>query len=122
MRNGRRWVRSDQKRPIQPNGRPASTTDPSTWYSFADVQAGAGNGFGIMLGNGLGCYDLDHITYADACTFMASIPERVIYAEWSMSGEGVHIFVHAPEGPGTRRDGVERYTRARFIRMTGRRF
>ncbi len=122
MREGRRWVRAVGKRPIQPNGVAASVTDPGTWRSFAEVQAGAGQGFGVMLGGGLGCYDLDHVGYAEACAFMASVPERIVYAEWSVSGEGVHIFVRAPECPGSRRGGVERYTRARFIRMTGKRF
>ena len=72
-----------------------------------------------MLGSGLGCYDLDHITDADAAEFIASIPEPVLFAERSVSGHGVHVFIEAPEGPGSRRGGVERYTRARFIRVTG---
>lgn len=72
-----------------------------------------------MLGDGLGCYDLDHVTDGAARQIIADIPERVIFLERSMSGAGVHVFVEAPEGPGRRRDGVERYTRARFIRVTG---
>lgn len=119
MRSGRRWVRADRKRPIRPDGRYASSTDPDTWSTFDDVQSGAGDGFGVMLGGGLGCYDLDHITDADARSFIASIPEHVLWIERSMSGSGVHVFVEASEGPGRRRGGVERYTRARFIRVTG---
>ncbi len=75
-----------------------------------------------MLGGGLGCYDLDHVTDVEAREFAASIPERIVFAERSMSGRGVHIFVEAPEARGWRRGNVERYTRARFIRMTGARF
>ena len=79
-----------------------------------------------MLGSGLGCYDLDHATDADARAFIATIPEPVLFVERSMSGTGVHAFVSAAESPGSRRvvDGlhVERYTRARFIRTTGDRF
>ena len=48
------------------------------------------------------------------------IPEPVLYTVLSVSGRGVHVFVRATEARGTRRPvgdgGVERYTRARFIR------
>jgi len=75
-----------------------------------------------MLGGGIGCYDFDHVSDEQARVLIAEVPERVLYVERSMSGEGVHVFVEAEEGPGWRRAGVERYTRARFIRMTGRVF
>ena len=73
---------------------------------------------GVMLGAGLGCYDLDNFPVRRLPAFLASIPERVLYVERSVSGRGIHVFIEAPEGPGSRRDGVERYTRARFIRTT----
>lgn len=120
------WVRADGKRPIQPNGRPASSTDSSTWASFDSVQSGAGDGFGIMLGSGLGCYDLDHVTDVQAREFIASIPGPVVFTERSVSGNGVHVFVEAPESAGWKRViggiSVERYSAARFIRVTGNRF
>lgn len=76
-----------------------------------------------MLGAGLGCYDLDHCSLEQARDIVAAIPERVLFVERSMSGDGVHVFVEAPEAPGWRRAvagvHVERYTRARFIRVTG---
>ena len=71
-----------------------------------------------MLGDGLGCYDLDDFPVESLPAFLCSIPERVIYVERSMSGRGIHVFIEAPEGPGSCRKGVERYTRARFIRTT----
>lgn len=75
-----------------------------------------------MLGGGLGCYDLDHVTTAQARAFLATIPERVLLVERSVSGTGVHVFVEADECAGWRRmvEGihVERYTQARFIRVT----
>lgn len=118
------WVRAERKRPITPAGRPASSTDRTTWSSFADVQQGAGDGFGIMLGDGLGCYDLDHCLDSNGVAswvgeFVAAIPEPVVFVERSMSGSGIHIFIEAEEAPGYRRGNVERYSRERFIRVTG---
>ncbi len=120
------WTCHDRKRPIRVDGRAASTTDPSTWSTFAAVQSGEGDGIGIMLGDGLGCYDLDHVTDDEARRFIATITEPILYTERSMSGAGVHVFIQADEAPGWKRtvDGisVERYTRARFIAVTGHRF
>ncbi|WP_396818878.1 hypothetical protein [Microbacterium sp. p3-SID131] len=103
-------------------GRSASSTDPATWSSFDAVRRStAGDGFGFMLGGGIGCYDLDHVSDADARTIVRDIPEPIIFIERSLSGEGVHVFVEAPEERGWKRGNVERYTRERFIRMTGKR-
>lgn len=119
MTSGRRWVRADGKRPVTVSGTPASSTKPATWASFAEVRASkAGDGFGMMLGGGIGCYDLDHVSDAAAREFIETITEPILYAERSMSGSGVHVFVEATEGPGWKRGNVERYTRARFIRTT----
>ena len=120
MTTGRRWAAADGKRPVQADGRPASTTNPNTWVTFRDVQHMP---HGVMLGDGLGCYDLDHVTDEQARAFAALITEPIVFVERSMSGNGVHIFIEAPEARGWKRviDGVsvERYTRARFIRVTG---
>lgn len=119
------WVRASGKRPVTVTGRPASSTDRSTWSTFAAVRASsAGDGFGVMLGGGLGCYDLDHCLEGDvlarwARDVLESIPERVLWSERSVSGDGLHVFVEAPESRGSRRAGVERYTAGRFIRVTG---
>lgn len=126
-RVGDRWVRAVGKRPVMPDGSSASSTDASTWSSFDAVQAGAGDGLGVMLGGGLGCYDLDHVIVGGrleswAREFIENIPEPVLFMETSMSGTGIHVFVEAAEGRGSRRDGVERYTMSRFIRMTFREF
>ena len=123
MAAGRRWVRADGKRPIQPSGRAASTTDPSTWATLREVRvSGVGDGLGVMLGGGLGCYDLDDVTEAQVAAFLPTIPEPVVYVERSTSGRGAHVFIEADEAKGWRRVvggvHVERYTRARFIRTT----
>ena len=123
----KRWVKCQGKRPIQTNGRSASTTKPSTWTTISQVSAStAGDGYGYMLGSGIGCIDLDHCIYADgtltalAVSILAACPDT--YIEVSASGAGLHIFGMISEGPGWKRGGVEVYSRERFIRMTGRRF
>ena len=123
-----RWTRADGKRPVTVTGRSASSTDPSTWSTFAEVQASsAGDGFGVMLGGGLGCHDLDHALTAGelkpwARDVLDGITEPVLFVEVSVSGEGLHVFVDAPEGLGRKRQvgdgGHEFYSRARFIRVT----
>lgn len=117
------WVRADGKRPIMVDGSPASSTDSGTWDSFEAVQSGAGDGFGVMLGSGLGCYDFDDcfedgVLKGAIADFIAAIPEPVIFVERSVSGRGLHVFVEAGERRGFRRGGVEFYSRARFIRTT----
>ena len=116
------WVGADSKRPIQPNGRAASSTDCKTWHSFSDVQKGAGDGYGIMLGDGLGCIDLDHCLDGDKLEDWAAqilATEAPIYVERSVSGTGLHIFIETPETAGSKNGNIERYSRARFIRTTG---
>lgn len=119
-------MRADGKRPVQPCGRPASSTDSGTWSSFAEVRSGAGDGFGIILGGGLGCYDLDDVTDEQVREFVATVSEPIVFVERSVSGKGAHVFIESPPGWGWQReiDGVhvERYSQARFIRVTGVRF
>lgn len=120
---GDRWVRADHKRPIMPDGSSASSTNSATWSSFEAVRTGAGDGFGLMVGGGLGCYDLDHVIVDGelepwVLEFVGSIPEPILFMETSMSGTGVHIFIGAPESRGSRQGQVERYTKERFIRTT----
>lgn len=125
MVDDRRWVRADGKRPITPTGSPASSTRSSTWSSFSEVQRGAGDGFGVMLGGGLGCYDLDNALEGGvlkpwARSVVDAIAEPIVYVERSVSGRGLHVFVEVAEARGIRRslgDGsVEKYSYGRFIR------
>lgn len=126
MANATRWTRADGKRPIMPNGSPASSTNSATWSTLEAVKYGAGDGYGFMCGDGIGCYDLDNavhggIVKAWARQVIASIEEPIIYTELSKSGNGLHLFIKADECPGSKRavaDGsVERYTFGRFIRL-----
>lgn len=121
---GARWVRADGKRPITITGAPASSTNPATWSTYHEVLASsAGDGYGVMLGSGLACWDLDHCLDGDelapwAREVLESI-DSPLWIERSMSGTGLHIFVAAAEEPGRRSAGVEYYARRRFIRFTG---
>ena len=122
LREGVRWTRADGKRPVMPNGRAASSTDPATWARYEDVQDGAGDGYGVMLGGGLACIDLDNC-FVDG--ELSPFAQRIIemnagaYVEVSVSGNGLHIFGEFSEVSGVRRSGFEFYSRARFIRVTG---
>lgn len=125
FRSERRWVRADGKRPIMPCGSPASSTNPGTWSTFAEVQAStAGDGFGVMLGSGLGCIDIDNCFDGDvvapwASDYVNAMTEPILFVERSVSGRGLHVFFRpVAESAGTRRAGIERYTRQRFIRTT----
>ncbi|WP_442786782.1 bifunctional DNA primase/polymerase [Leifsonia sp. ZF2019] len=128
LRNEKRWVLWDSnKRPIMPSGAPASSTDPSTW-SMGYAVNGHHN-IGFVLGDGFACIDLDHCLDGGrpndaASEFLKSYPKH--YIEISPSGDGLHIWGTADEGPGTRRIenglSVERYTTGRYITVTGRVF
>lgn len=86
-----------------------------------------------MLGDGLACYDIDHCF--DPCTPRLTLTPwardtiamirrsrcRVIFAEVSCSGNGLHVFVEGEPGPGRRTNNYEYYSRDRFIRVTGQR-
>ena len=127
MTAGRRWCRADGKRPITTTGDPASSTNPTTWATYRDARTShVGSGLGVMLGAGLACWDLDHCLDGDVLTEQAAdilaLIDRPLWIERSKSGAGLHVFVNAPEGPGTRQPGVEFYSRARFIVVTGDRF
>lgn len=129
MRNADRWMRRTvSKRPVMANGAPASSTDTSTWTDYATAKASTvGTGLGFALGDGVGCYDLDHcltngVLAGWARDFIESVPEPIIFSEVSQSGTGVHLFIEAPEEPGRKiRDGrdIERYTAGRYIAVTG---
>ena len=124
FRQQKRWVRASGKRPVMVDGSAASSTNPDTWASFAEVQSGAGDGFGVVLdGSGLGCYDFDDcfndgVLKPAVRDFIAGIAYPIVYVERSMSGNGLHVFVEAEKQRGFRRDGVEFYSWGRFIRMT----
>ena len=133
MTSRARWVRrTASKRPITLTGAPASSTDERTWSTFRQAAAStAGAGLGYVLGDGVGCYDLDHCLDAGqlapwALEVLAGIGEPVLFTEVSQSGAGLHVFVEAPEGRGRKvRDGercIEFYSAGRYIAVTGKQY
>jgi primase-polymerase (primpol)-like protein len=133
-----RWVRwtpvvrngKTTKKPLQINGLAARSTDAKTWSSFAKANtSSAGVGLGYVLGDGIGCIDLDHCLIdgqpdAAASDFIVRYPDS--YIEISPSGDGLHIWGTAPEAPGTKRTiaglSIETYSAGRYITVTGRVF
>lgn len=129
MTDRKRWVRrTASKRPVTISGRPASSTDPATWSTYREAaRSDAGVGLGFVLGDGIGCIDLDHCFEGGRLAGWAlEIVESTdaFFTEVSQSGDGVHLFVFAEEGPGRKvRDGrnVETYSWGRYIAVTGER-
>ena len=129
MTTRRRWVRRDaNKIPLTGAGRYASSTKSNTWASFEHVsRSSVGVGLGYVLGDGIGCWDFDHcITDGVLAGWAREAIEAIespLFIEVSQSGEGVHVFVKAPEGPGRKiRDGercIEFYSVGRYIAVTG---
>jgi hypothetical protein len=109
----------------------ASHSDPSSWSTFQAAMQAYGNretngagGIMIALGDGLAGVDLDDAI--DQATGQPTLEAQTIidrmrsYTELTVSGTGVRIFVQAPEAPGRNYGGIEIYTRARFLTVTGR--
>lgn len=131
-----RWIRwrtehrngKPTKAPIQINGDYASSTDPATCTDHATAKASTiGDGLGFVLGDGIGCIDLDHCLIngkptAEALRFLEQYPNH--YIEISPSGDGLHIWGYLDEAPGTKRVinglSVETYSTGRYITITGR--
>lgn len=113
-------------------GSKAQSDNPSTWSSFPDaVQAfnrGGYTGVGFVFSpDDPYCgIDLDHALDPDTgelSDWARDIIQRVnSYAEWSPSGEGIHLIAAAKLPPGGRKIGsIEMYDRERYFTMTGRR-
>ena len=128
MTSRARWVRrAADKRPLTISGNAGSSTNSRTWSTYAAAsRSTAGAGIGYVLGDGIGCWDFDHCIVDGALADWAreaidGIPDPLL-VEVSQSGEGVHVFVEAAEGPGRRiRDGrnIEFYSSGRYIAVTG---
>lgn len=129
-----RWVRHDaRKRPlVASSGRLASSTDAATWATYAEAKKsphGVGLGFVLSAEDDIACIDIDDCVadggVSPTALEVARATPDVFMVEVSRSGEGIHIWHHAPNAAGTNRDEgglrVERYTQARYIAVTGKR-
>ncbi|WP_341741315.1 DNA primase [Trueperella pyogenes] len=115
------------KMPIQVDGSPASSTDPTTWTSFKALSGWDRRGW--VLGDGIGCIDLDDCIHDGrlddwAREIVAEHEHEAVWIEFSPSGKGVHIFMPMEKGRGrVIRDGrnIEVYPpeSGRFICVTG---
>lgn len=122
-RNGR-----TTKPPYQIDGRAAKANDPSTWTSFEKAmgayEAGLSDGVGFVFAPGgrLVGVDLDGCVGEDGT--VAPKAEVIVealggYAEYSVSGKGLHVIVRAELEKGHRSGPIEVYPGARFFTMTG---
>jgi len=127
-----RWIRyTEAKVPLQVDGRPASSTDPGTWASWAEATAssvGVGVGF-VLNGDGLVCMDLDHALEGGVLLPWAADVLEGVPATWteiSPSGTGLHVWGWGEVDRGRRfpvaGGTVELYGTARYMTVTGRLF
>jgi hypothetical protein len=117
--------------------RRASSTDPATWAPFADAVEAYGAladlppdpvrgpvaGIGVVLtaAAGIACLDLDRVLDQDQLDPRAArIVERCAsWTERSPSGTGLHCFVRGRVSRAIKGAGIEVYSDARFIAVTG---
>ena len=124
------------KIPFQPNGQPASSTDPATWSTFADV--GDQCGFVFAEDDPYIGIDLDGCRNPDTGKLDDWAREVVLkfatYAEVSPSGTGVKMFAISDsiwmnrnkvelqgKGYNNKLPGVEVYDCGRYFAVTGKR-
>ena len=124
------------KLPAQPNGQPASSTDPATWTDFLTAQSAyendpikfSGVGFVFSDEDNLIGVDLDdcfdNLTNSFTNAALQHIAESISgYMEISPSGTGVKIFTRADlKSAHVDHDkGLEVYPRGRYFTVTGQR-
>ena len=117
------WVGND-KVPRNPfTGGNAKSNDPSTWSDFNTACKACDtygfDGLGFMFANGYFGVDLDHCS--DDIDFCDEFVDALqSYAEYSKSGNGIHIICRGKLPDGARRKGnVEMYSSGRYFICTG---
>lgn len=117
------WSGAD-KIPKNPyTGRSAKSNDANTWASFEQAVEACDkyhfDGVGFMFANGYFGVDLDHCS--DDLDFCDEFVDTLqSYAEYSKSGNGIHIICRGELPKGARRRGnVEMYSSGRYFICTG---
>ena len=120
---GDKWT----KPPFQTNGKPAKSTDPTTWTTFNNAAAALdrfdGIGLALTPDDNLVGVDLDHCV--DESGIIADWARSIVdqldsYTEVSPSGTGLRVLVRGELPPdGCRRGNVEMYQDGRYLTMTG---
>lgn len=139
LRQEKRWLlwkletRQGEKKPTkvpyQINGKRADSTAPNTWSTFEDVwqvyyddTEEVYSGIGFVLGSPYVGIDLDNIKDQNGLKQYATEAIQTLhsYAEFSQSGNGIHIIAKGivPAG-GNRQGSVEIYGKDRYFVMTG---
>jgi putative DNA primase/helicase len=123
-RDGTTELTKEPRQGARPD-RKASSTNPATWCDFetalAAVQEGHCDGLGFALGDGWAGVDLDN---AVADRELKPAAREIVsafqsYAEFSVSGTGVHILVHGEVPEGKRSGDIEVYGRGRYFTVSG---
>jgi putative DNA primase/helicase len=112
-------------------GRPASSTDPSTWATFEQAMAYArqnnyGIGFVLTPDDPFCALDLDNCLRPDG-GLPPEIYDRYVepfasYTEVTPSGRGLRVWIRAslPGHRGLKKPGLEIYDSSRYLTVTGR--
>lgn len=115
------------KAPRKEGGQLASPTNPAEWMPFEKaceyaIRVGGHIGYMLHESDKYICIDLDvkHNTPPEQWERFQKIVETFdSYTERSLSGSGYHVWIEGTLDAGCRRDGVEVYSRERFIICTG---
>ena len=121
-------IRKGSKRPLQIDGRPASTTNPSTWTSYQNARSAVQIGIGTHKGfvftplDDLCVWDLDYSPDDKKRKFVNKLVniawKKGHYVEKSLSGNGWHIVYIGKQMANRRRANVEFYSKDRYMILT----
>ena len=142
LKQMRRWVNyrlipdetgeKPKKMPINPvTGKSAKSNDPSTWTDYqtaidaVEKYGFTGVGFMFTKEDGFVGVDIDHCYDPEAGTFnevaTAILAKQKTYAEFSPSGDGVHLWFRGEKPAGASKNtetGVEMYDSVRYFTVT----